>query len=424
MTPQVDSDQQAQLKSILDHLQSNYATDVSDWDVAALDDTPAVDSADRQDVAPQAPFSEKIMMVDDEPINIKVVRKYLREAGYSNFAETSDASRALELIRRERPQLLLLDIVMPDVDGTEILELMHESPSLSEIPVVVLTSLSDRNVKMRALELGVSDFLTKPVEAAELVVRVRNTLDAKAFQDHLKTYAEDLEEKVRLRTSQLAASQLEVIHCLGRAAEYRDNQTGRHVVRVGKYAGVIARAMKLPPQMIELIEQAAPLHDVGKIGIPDGILLKPGKLDAEEFEIMQKHCGFGKKVFEPMPMSERLRVLQHTSIGAIMLESCGSPIIRTAAIIALTHHEKWDGSGYPLGLSGEDIPLEGRVTAVADVFDALSTKRPYKAPMPIEQCFSILRESRGSHFDPQVVDAFFTRRDEILRIQIEFADVD
>ena len=163
MTPQVDSDQQAQLKSILDHLQSNYATDVSDWDVAALDDTPAVDSADRQDVAPQAPFSEKIMMVDDEPINIKVVRKYLREAGYSNFAETSDASRALELIRRERPQLLLLDIVMPDVDGTEILELMHESPSLSEIPVVVLTSLSDRNFKMRALELCVSYFLTKMV---------------------------------------------------------------------------------------------------------------------------------------------------------------------------------------------------------------------------------------------------------------------
>ena len=365
-----------------------------------------------------------VMIVNDEPVNIKVVQKYLKLAGYHRFVPMSDPRAALEHISREPPDVLLLDIVMPEVSGFEILERIRTQPQWMQIPVIVLTSSDDESTRTQALQLGATDFLAKPVSATELLPRIRNALLLKAHYDELQSRAHDLEEQVRRRTTELETSRLELIHCLARAAEYRDNETGRHVIRVGRYAGLIARQLGLDRPTAERIELAAPLHDMGKIGIPDAILLKPGKLTPEEFEVMQKHTLYGKRTFEPMGHDELGTYQSHTVVGQMILDVPTSPIITTAAEIALTHHERWDGSGYPMGLSGEDIPLSGRITAVADVFDALSTRRPYKPAFPMDRCFALMEEGRGTHFDPRVLDAFLARRDEVIHIRVECADTD
>jgi putative two-component system response regulator len=366
----------------------------------------------------------RLMIVDDEPVNIKVVQKYLKQAGYQQFLTTTDPRLVLDLIAKECPDVVLLDVMMPEINGLEILRRMRDDARSAHIPTIILTASDSEQTKLDALELGATDFLTKPVNAAELIMRARNALAVKSNYDHLKDFARELECQVRRRTAELAASRLELIHCLARAAEYRDNETGRHVVRVGRYAGIIARKMALEEPFIELIEHAAPLHDMGKVGIPDAILLKPGKLDPEEFELMQKHCGYGKRTFEPMSQDEWRMFKSHTFLGEMIMDTQSSPIIVIAAQIALTHHEKWDGSGYPLGLSGEDIPLPGRITAVADVFDALSSKRPYKPAFPMDRCFDAVREAAGTHFDPQVVDAFLTSRNAIVQVRLEHADIE
>jgi len=365
----------------------------------------------------------KIMIVDDESVNIKVVQKYLKSEGYKTFVTTTKATEALELVHSEHPDVLLLDIMMPHVNGLQILEKIRADQRVLDLPVVILTAASDKETKLNALRLGATDFLAKPVDLAELVTCVRNALVVKAHHDHLKRYAWELELEVSLRTSELTKAQLELIHCLARAAEYRDNETGHHVIRVGRYAGIVARQLRLDKEFVRLIEHAAALHDIGKIGIPDSILLKPAKLDPEEFEFIQRHCGFGKRIVERMPDDEWNTVRSHTDAGAKILGDGKSPILRMVATISLTHHEKWDGSGYPLGLEGEDIPMEGRITAVADVFDALASKRPYKPAFPIEKCFTIMKENRGSHFDPTVLDAFFACKADIVETQIKYADV-
>ncbi|MCA9174881.1 MAG: response regulator [Planctomycetales bacterium] len=356
----------------------------------------------------------KILIVDDEPINIKAVRRHLMGSGYRNFVTCSDAPAAMDLIRREKPDLVLLDIMMPEVSGLEILEQVQQDESLRAIPILVLTASSHRTTKLQALELGANDFLAKPVDPNELVTRVRNALIIKAHHDHLSNYSERLEREVEARTAELASSQLQLIHYLARAAEFRDSDTGMHVVRVGRYAGLIARELELKPKFCELIEQAALLHDVGKIAIPDAILHKPGRLTPEEFNLMKRHCIFGAKIVQPLPS---------TQLGTpASRRFCESPLITMAAKIALTHHEKWDGSGYPRGLKGQEIPIEGRITAVADVFDALSSSRSYKAAYSLERCLEIMIEDRGSHFDPRVLDAFLSRIDEIRTIQSECTD--
>jgi putative two-component system response regulator len=244
---------------------------------------------------------------------------------------------------------------------------------------------------------------------------VRNALLVKRYQD-------DLEDIVRRRTMELERARAELVECLARASEYRDDETGSHVIRVGRYAAVIAKQLGLPSDQVAMIEQAATLHDVGKIGIPDAILLKPGKLSSEEFDFMKKHCGFGVSICSHMSSDEFSTFTSHTTCGAKIMRAGTSPLLQMAASIALTHHEKWNGTGYPLGLSGERIPIEGRITAVADVFDALSTKRPYKPAFPLDKCFAILEEQRARHFDPNVLDAFFACSDEIVEIQIAHAD--
>ena len=365
----------------------------------------------------------KIMIVDDEPINLKVAKKYLMLEGYQNFVTTTDSSSAVDLVGRENPDLLLLDIMMPHVSGLDILQALRANPRWLHLPVVILTAADDQPTKRRALELGANDFLGKPVDPTDLVPRIHNVLTVKRHHEHLQRYSQELEAEVLRRTAELARSRQEVIHCLARAAEFRDDDTGRHVLRVGRYARVIAEELGWTGDL-STFEQAAQLHDIGKIGVPDSILLKPGKLTPEEFEIMQKHAGYGRRITQTLPDHEANVLRGHTELGSRLLDSTDSPILALAAIISLSHHEKWDGSGYPLGLAGEDIPLEGRITAVADVFDALSSKRPYKPPFPMEKCLQILEEGRGKHFDPAVLDAFLRRRQEILRTQICFADVE
>ncbi len=366
--------------------------------------------------------SPVVMVVDDEPVNVKVVKRLLELEGYSKFITTQNSTEANELAFANPPDLILLDLMMPVKSGYEVLEELRNDPRTGYIPVIILTAATDRESRVRCLELGATDFVTKPIEPSELTPRVRNLLQIKQYQDKLKNYSEDLEQAVRIRTAELEASRQDVIHCLARAAEYRDDDTGQHVIRVGKYAGLLAGAMGFKPDYVHLLEQAAQLHDVGKIGIPDSILLKPGKLTEEEYEVMQKHCAFGKRILHRLTDDEETKARMHAQIGASILECGKSPILELANRIALTHHEWWDGSGYPLGLKGEDIPLEGRITAVADVFDALSTSRCYKKALPLERCFAIIEEESGTHFDPDVVEAFFTRRDEIINIQIRHAD--
>ena len=365
----------------------------------------------------------KVMIVDDEAYNLLVVRRFLQNSGYQNFVTTTDGRQVLDLLNQELPDIVLLDVMTPEVSGLEILRLMKMDAVLSTIPVIILTAAPEVSVKTQALESGATDCLSKPIEPTELVLRVRNVLAAKSHFDNLANYSVRLEREVEARTMELVQSRRQVIFSLARTAEFRDNETGHHVIRVGKYARLIALKLGFSQDQAEAIELAAQLHDVGKIGIPDRILHKPDKLDYDEFEFMKKHCGFGRQIIDCMPEPEWNALKRHTELGSVMLDVRSSPIMRLASRVALTHHERWDGSGYPLGLAGEDIPIEGRITSVADVFDALSSKRSYKEPFPRERSFAILEEGRGVRFDPAVLDAFFSLSEEIVEIQMRYADV-
>lgn len=357
----------------------------------------------------------RIMIVDDVAVNVKVAQAILSQAGFRTFTTLTDAAQVLGAIDRDEPDVLLLDIMMPEISGLDILRSLRGTARYTHLPVLILTGAESRELKRRALELGATDFLSKPVDADELVPRVRNALLMKSYQD-------DLEQRVRERTAELESARRELIFCLARACEYRDNETAHHVMRVGCYAGLIAEQLGLDQDQALMIRQAATLHDLGKIGIPDDILLKPGKLSPEEYRAIQSHCGFGQEICRPMSLQELEKFATHTTMGSKILSGCVSPLLQLAAIIALTHHERWDGSGYPLGLAGEDIPLPGRITAVADVFDALSSKRPYKPAFPLKKCLTILEDGRGTKFDPVVLDAFLARKDDVVGVQLTYAD--
>lgn len=363
----------------------------------------------------------KIMIVDDEIANVMVAKKLLSQAGHTDFETTTDSTLAMNLVHTSKPDVVLLDINMPHVDGISILSQIRSVEKFRHLPVLILTANNHSEVKLRCLELGATDFLIKPIDPMELAPRVRNALQSKMYHDQLYRHASQLERIVLRRTAELEKSRREVIYCLARAAELRDNDTGNHVIRVGRYAGVIARNLGLPERFVDDLELAAQLHDVGKIAIPDAILLKPGKLEPEEYEIIQGHVKHGRQIIKPFAAHDAATMRSHVQTGSEILAD-GSSLMRLAASIAQTHHEKVDGTGYPIGLAGDDIPIEGRITAVADVFDALSSERPYKKAMPREKCFEILEEGRGTHFDSKVLDAFFAGAADIVRIQVEFAD--
>lgn len=364
----------------------------------------------------------KILIVDDELVNIKVVRKYLQNTGYSRFVTTTDAHEAIPMMLHEAPDLVLLDVMMPGIDGLQILQQMRHDERLRYIPALILTAVSDPKTKTRALQLGATDFLAKPVDPADLQPRVRNALISKAHHDELESYAERLEQEVRMRTAELEASRQDMIFCLAGAGEYRDQETGNHVVRVGLFAGIVARELGMDSEVADLLEQAALLHDVGKIGVSDLILLKPGKLSDAEYALMKKHCEFGRNIIQPSTDIRWRKVGNRMVHGQDRIPVGQSPIMAMAARIAISHHERWDGTGYPDGLRGEEIPIEGRIVSVVDVFDALSSVRPYKPAINLKKCFEIMDEGRGSHFDPAVYDAFIRAKDAILKVQREYAD--
>ncbi|MFN3594308.1 MAG: HD domain-containing phosphohydrolase [Thiobacillaceae bacterium] len=341
-----------------------------------------------------------ILIVDDEPTNVRLLEQMLAVDGYQNVRGITDPRETLTSVVEQGTTLLLLDLNMPYLDGFQVLAQLR---ALALPPaVLVLTAQSDSPVKLRALRSGARDFLTKPIDMAELLARVRNLIEVQRHQLYLRQQNAILEEMVRERTRELHDTRLEIIHRLGRAAEYRDNETGLHIIRMSRYSQLLGQLAGMDEAETELLLHASPMHDIGKIGIPDRILLKPGRLDAEEWAIMQTHAR----------------------IGADLLDGHPAPLLQMARDIALTHHEKWDGSGYPDGRVGEAIPLVGRIVAVADVFDALTSARPYKPAWPLERALDYLSEQRGRHFDPRLVDLFLGNLDAFLAIRTRYAEPD
>ena len=340
-------------------------------------------------------FEARILIVDDEPANLKLLDKMLAAQGYTNRVLLQDPREVLDTYQRVRPCLILLDINMPHLDGCAVMEQLKALDDPLLPPIVVLTAQSGRESLLKALAAGAADFIPKPFDRAELLMRVRNLLEANRSRRLLHEQKAVLEEMVAARTRELHDTRLAVIRRLGRAAEFRDNETGNHIVRMSRTSALLAEGLGWSATEVDLMLNASPMHDVGKIGIPDAILFKPGKLDPQEFEVMKTHAR----------------------IGAELLSGDDSPLFVLAREIALTHHEKWDGTGYPQGLAGEAIPQSGRIVAVADVFDALTSSRPYKRAWPVEEALRYIREGAGKHFDPAVVAIFEQRFDEVLAIR-------
>lgn len=334
---------------------------------------------------------ETILVVDDTPDNIAVLAGILRGA-YKVVVATNGAD-ALALASQIPVDLILLDVLMPGLSGYDVCERLKADPATRHIPVIFVTALGERSDEARGLELGAADFLQKPCHAS--IVKLRVKLHLEQHNQNAK-----LEQRVRERTSELEDSRKEIVRRLGRAAEYRDNETGKHVIRMSKVSQLIGLAIGMTSQQAELLLNASTMHDVGKIGIPDGVLLKPGKLDLAEWEVMKTH----------------------TLIGAEIIGHHNSDLLQLARIVALTHHEKWDGTGYPHGIRGENIPLEGRIVAIADVFDALTNERPYKLAWDVRDALRYMQQQSGSSFDPQLLDIFVAKLPEVLQICQVYAD--
>ena len=325
-----------------------------------------------------------ILVIDDDEANAKLLDQILASDGYQNVRITTDSQEGLNALLSGWPDLVLLDLHMPPPNGYEILQSARSSQGSSNTcPILVFTADVTTETRRKALSFGASDFLTKPGDMIEILLRVRNFLELRRLQKDLEMTNRTLEDKVIKRTHELWEANVEVAYRLARAAEYRDDQTGGHIKRVAELTYRIAIQLGIPENQAELMRLAAPLHDVGKIALADGILLKPGPLNAEERETMKRH----------------------TIIGAGILAHGKSDLLRMAEVIALTHHERWDGKGYPYGLSGDGIPLVGRILAVADVYDALTTERPYKKAWGVEEALAEIQKGAGNAFDPKVVEA-------------------
>jgi putative two-component system response regulator len=320
-----------------------------------------------------------ILAVDDESTNLQLLRQILQENYSLLFAK--DGPRALELAAKEQPDLILLDVMMPDMTGYEVCRRLKADPHTAAIPVIFVTALTDSTDEVDGFEAGAVDFISKPITPAVVKARLRLHLSL-------------------VRLDELKASRLQIVQRLGLAAEYKDNETGLHVIRMSHYTRLLGIACGLDDDEVDDLFNAAPMHDIGKIGIPDRILQKPAKLDPDEWSIMQSH----------------------PTIGADIIGRDATGMLAVARDVALTHHEKWDGSGYPNGLRGDAIPLAGRIVAVADVFDALTSVRPYKKAWSVEQACGYLREQRGVHFDPQLVDLFLTQLPAIAGIMEKWAE--
>lgn len=355
----------------------------------------------------------RILVVDDDQTTLAVTRAIVLAQGY----EVESASDGIEGLAKLQLgiDLVLCDLVMPGLDGFEVCRRIRRDPSAGDVPIIMVTSMAGRDDRLRAVDAGVSDFISKPIDAAEFRIRAASLLKLKAAQDALKGYQLHLEDLVRHRTASLRLAleqmaeaqrlaylaQLDTVERLAIVAEYKDTVTARHIERMSHYCAAIARGLSLPPGEVELIKHASRMHDLGKIAVPDVILRKPSSLDAQEWHVMRSHA----------------------TIGAVILNNSTSELLRAGRVIALSHHERWDGMGYPSGLAGDEIPLWGRICAVADTFDAVTSERSYKPAYSNEVALQVLREGRGSQFDPRVVDVFFECLDEILEIQTRNRDL-
>jgi len=334
-----------------------------------------------------APRDARILIIDDHEPNVDALKRILHRAGFTAVNGTTDPLIGVALVQEWAPDLVLLDLHMPRLDGFGVLEAIRpQLEAASYFPVLMLTADSGDETKRRALSGGVKDFLTKPFDATEALLRIENLLETRFLYATLQDQNQLLEQRVSDRTRELEEAQLEILQRLAAAAEFRDDDTGQHTQRVGHLAALLARQLGLATAEVDLIRRAAPLHDVGKIGIPDAILLKRGRLTSTERRVMQTH----------------------TTIGAAMLAGGRSPLVRTAELIARSHHERWDGRGYPSGGRGEEIAIEARVVAVADFLDALTHDRPYRKAWSVARTVSAIKAASGTHFDPAVVDALLS----------------
>ena len=334
----------------------------------------------------------RILIVDDVETNVRLLERSLRQAHYEQILTTTDSRQVLTLYRDWRPDLLLLDLMMPNVDGFAIMDALRRLvPAGQYFPILVLTSDASPEAKRRALASGATDFVIKPFDLVEVLLRIKNLLESRELHAQLQRQNSLLEDRIRERTRDLERAHLETLERLALAAEYRDDLTNQHARRVGELAARLAWALGLPPELCQLIQRAAPLHDVGKIGVPDTILLKPAPLTAEEREIVQTH----------------------TTIGARVLSGATTPLMQMAEEIAHTHHERWDGTGYPRGLAGEAIPIGGRIVAVADAFDAMTTARPYRIPLDAAAAIVEITAHSGTAFDPAIVAVLPSLRDVV-----------
>lgn len=321
----------------------------------------------------------RLLLVDDEPVNLQVLRQILQTDYRLQFAR--DGARAVRLARESVPSLILLDVMMPDMSGIDVCRALKGHPATSAIPVIFVSALSDEGDEMAGLDAGSVDYVTKPVSAPIVRARVRNHLSL-------------------VRVDEIKRTWLELLQRLGRAAEFKDNETGRHIQRMGQYSRALALACGFDAERADDLLHAAAMHDIGKVGVPDAILMKPGPLDADERAIMRRH----------------------PEMGADILGDSDSSLLKLARSVALTHHEKWDGSGYPAGLSGEAIPIEGRIVAIADIFDALTSERPYKRAWTVDAALDHLREQAGRTLDAVLVARFIRCLPEILEIRARWAD--
>jgi putative two-component system response regulator len=329
--------------------------------------------------------SPRILLVDDEPANVMLLQELLRDWGYRHVEATTDSTAVPQMFREGRPDLVLMDLSMPRLDGYALLELIGpENTGPERVPILVLTGDASREAKQRAFGLGASDFLTKPFDFDEVRARVANMLETRRLQLELANQNEKLERRVRARTRDLEQLRLELLERLALATEYRDDDTLQHTQRVGRTAALLADVLGLSAGDVSDIRAAAPLHDVGKIALPDALLTKRGKLTPVEFETMKTH----------------------TTVGSRLLRDSGSSLLMRAEEVARTHHERWDGRGYPAGLAGEDIPLAGRLASIADVFDVLTHHRPYREARAVDEAVAEIGRLSGTAFDPRVVSAF------------------
>jgi putative two-component system response regulator len=343
-----------------------------------------------------------ILIVDDEPANVKLLEKILQRQGYRNIQSTCDSREVTALCDTTRFDAFLLDIRMPHLSGFDVMEQLQQRFKDDYLPVLVLSAQPDMETRLKALSLGAKDFLTKPFDQLEAVTRIHNLLEVRLMHNRVRDQNRLLEQEVKTRTDELYRTRQEVIRRLGLAAEYRDNETGNHIIRMSKYAHLLALAYGLNEQDAEIILNAAPMHDIGKIGIPDRILLKTGKLDPEEWRIMQTHVQMGANILSGSP----------------------TELMRTARTIAQHHHEKWDGTGYPNGLREEGISIAGRICALADVFDALTSQRPYKPAWTVEDTLAYIAAESGKHFDPKLASLMKKNLPEVLVIKGEYADAE